>query len=247
MPDNPERGTWRQRFNQRATGSDIDSITGAPTDDAGLASLRMRFDTGGVYRKFAAGAANWIESHDEIPTLATYDLITGWKAESIPRMLAQTDQVTLVSGTMVVSRVYMAAGTVVSNLSFVTGGTGATGPTNQWLGLYDVNRVQLATTSDGGSGAIGTFTVFTRPIATVAAGAASNFTTTYSGWHYVGVNVTCSGTAPKLYGLPSNPPMNTAPGLGGTSNSSLTGPIAFPVTLTAVTFIGSPLAYLGVS
>jgi hypothetical protein len=179
--------------------------------------------------------------------MQTYDLISGWLAESLPRSLALIDQVTMVSGTLIMSRVYLRKGTPIGHLNYSTGSVGAASPTHSWLALYDSNRVQLATTSDLGSGAISTFTTPTTayPIAQIASGSASTFTTTYSGWHYIGFCVV-SGT-PKLYGLPSNPPMNQAPGLGGTSDTGQTGPPSFPHTAGAITFIGSPMAYLGAS
>lgn len=176
-------------------------------------------------------------------------LIAGWKGESFPRREASIDQVTMVSGTAVAAWVYFAKGTVLSNLAFSLGGTGATGPTHSWMRLSDSSRVQLAVTADGGSTPItATFSTLTLAIATIAAGASSTFTTTYSGWHLVELVVVCTGTPPKLYGLPSNPPMNQAPGLGGTTDTGLAGgPPGFPHTASAITFIGSPLAHLGAS
>lgn len=176
----------------------------------------------------------------------TYGLISGWLAESVPRCVILQDQVTLVSGTLVMARVYLPKGSVVKNLSFVTGGTGATTPTHSFLGLWDQNLVQLATTADAGAAAIGTFTTITYPLTTIASGASTSFITTYSGAYNIGLCVVASGM-PKLYGTSSNPATNQAPGLGGTSTTGLTGPPGFPSTATAVTFVGQGTAYFGAS
>lgn len=183
------------------------------------------------------------------PNLAqSYDPITGWVAESLPRTVALIDQVSssnYASGTLLLARVFLPKGTVVTGFGFSTGGTAAGTPTHSWMALYDSSRAQLATTADLTTAAIGTFSTPSRTVALTAAGSASSFTTTYSGLYYVGICVVAT-TVPSLYGLPSNPPMNQALGLAGTGNTSLTGPPGFPASAGTLTFIGKPMPYFGV-
>jgi hypothetical protein len=175
----------------------------------------------------------------------TYDLITGWIAESVDLELAQNISLALTSGTLALGRVFLPKGATVTGLGFSTSTTAAITPTHSWMGLYDSSRAQLATTGDLTTAAIPNFSTITRTIAQTAAGAATQFVTTYSGWYFVGLLVT-AGTMPNLYGLPSNPPMNQAPGRGGTGNTGLTGPPGFPASAGTLTFIGKELPYFGV-
>lgn len=62
MADNPERGDWRFRVNQRATGPIVDGGPGAPTADRNVGSVWMRQDGGpgtSFYVKESAGTGGW--------------------------------------------------------------------------------------------------------------------------------------------------------------------------------------------
>jgi hypothetical protein len=151
------------------------------------------------------------------------------------------------SGTLQVTAIFVPANTVVNNFNWVSGSTAASGPTHQWTALYDNNLNQLAISADGTSTAIAGNTLITYPVANVAAGASTTFTTTYGGLYYFGILVTVSTTMPTLMGATdaATTIKNIAPKLTGTSSTGLTTPTTFPTTAGAITATVSPFyAYL---
>jgi hypothetical protein len=179
---------------------------------------------------------------------------TNWTAESYPRGFTTSNSVpsagaTGATGTLRMTAVYLATGTVVNNLNVLIGGTGATAPTHFWMGLYDYNRNQLAVTADQTTAAISANTLYSLAIATTAAGSASSFTTTYSGMHYVGVMVIATTTLPTFCGPTSSVSGEYAiiipPILSGTSDTATGGPPAFSHTAAALS--GSEMIYVGTS
>jgi hypothetical protein len=55
----------------------------------------------------------------------------------------------LVSGRMTLAMIELQAGFTVSNITFVSGGTAATSPTNQMFGIYATSGARQAVTSNG--------------------------------------------------------------------------------------------------
>lgn len=96
------------------------------------------------------------------------------------------------SGTLYLIPVWLPAGKVLSNLSFVSV-TGITSPTHWWFMLMDSSRVGVARTADQTSTAWANNTLKTVAIAQTTAGAAATYTTLYNGLYYLGIMYT--GTA----------------------------------------------------
>ena len=80
------------------------------------------------------------------PTNATF-------AESIPRYLAGTDLSALTTQVMLTVGLPLNFGDVVTNLTFVSGGTGAGTPTNYWFALYSPAGALLSQSADATSAA----------------------------------------------------------------------------------------------
>lgn len=150
------------------------------------------------------------------------------------------------SGTLYFAPIWLPSGLTINSITFVTGTTGFSSLTNQWFVLLDNNRVQLAVTSNDGSTAWAAQAAKTLNIATIASGSSSTFTTTYTGYHNVGMMVTATAMSNMAGGGSSNAAIqNASPGFGG-ANTGLTTPQAFPFTAAAPTSAG-PLFYAYVS
>jgi hypothetical protein len=173
-----------------------------------------------------------------------YFLPDGAFAESFPRT-ASAASTTITSGTLWLAPIALPANVAIGHLAFISSSTGAVAPTHWWFGLYDKSRVQLATTSDQGSAAWGSFTLKSLAVATTAGGAASSFTTTYSGLYYVGM-VMAATTPVNLLGVNVSQSIfgTTPPILGGTSDTAQTTPPAFPHTAGAITPNNALYAYV---
>ena len=159
-------------------------------------------------------------------------------AETAPRSLFTSGATLGTSGTLLMAAVYIAQGTPVTKLAWMTGDAVGITSTHQWLGLYDSNRNQLAVTADQGSAPIALATFYQYPIATTAAGAATSFTTTYSGLYYIGY-VQVAAT-PAAYASPASFGGQAAlftipPIIYGSSDTGQTTPPGFPHTATALT------------
>lgn len=125
------------------------------------------------------------------------------------------------SGTIYLVAVYIACGTPVTNISFLTGtGTLKTGGTHGWYVLVDNNGVIRAVSADQTDAATtwGTAsTVYTLPVLTSTS---SVYTTTYSGIWRLGIMVANSGgTQPNLVATAA-----TAAGVSSTIGPALAGP-----------------------
>src|SRR5260370_40665533 len=71
----------------------------------------------------------------------------------------------MTSGTLYLTAIPLLAGTVVTNITYITGLTAASGPTHWWHGLYDSNLHQLAVTADQTPAAMPPRTAYTLPVA----------------------------------------------------------------------------------
>lgn len=87
-------------------------------------------------------------------------------AESIPRIAAASDLSALTTQVMLSVGLPLQAGEVVTSLSFISGDTGATTPTNWWFALYSPAGVLLAQTADQTSTAWAANTVKTVALGT---------------------------------------------------------------------------------
>lgn len=141
------------------------------------------------------------------------------------------------AGTLYLVPIWLPKGLVVSNISFCSGGTAAVSPTHWWFTLHDSSRVALARTADQTTTAWAANTVKTLAVAQTTAGAASSYTTTYNGLHYLGVMVTAS-TQPNLIGEGSvnDTLASVAPGFGGTDTGQTTPPTVTAGAFTAGAF-----------
>lgn len=144
---------------------------------------------------------------------------------TIPRDLATTNNLaSLTSGTLYLFGLYFPAGTKISNISFISGGTAAGTPTHQWFALYDKSLAKLQVTADDTTTAWGANTLKSLALA-------SPYTTTYDGMYYVGYMVAAT-TVPTLTGQGA---LQAVTGLGTslaiqTTSTGLTIPSGAPAT-----------------
>jgi parallel beta-helix repeat protein len=141
------------------------------------------------------------------------------------------------SGTLYLVPIWLPKGLVVSNISFASGSTAATTPTNWWFTLHNSSKVALARTADQTTTAWAANTVMTKAIAQTTAGSASSYTTTYAGLHYLGVMIKAT-TNPTLISEGSMPDVvaSPSPGLGGTDAGLSTPPTVTAGAFTAGAF-----------
>jgi hypothetical protein len=164
-----------------------------------------------------------------------YLLPAGAIAQTLPRHLGWVAY-TVNSGNLSLTAVNLPAGVTVGHITTASNTTAASAPLNWWYGLWDLNRVQLAVTADQLTTPFTANTAVTLAVASTAAGAATSFTTTYSGLHYVGfmMKATTLITLNRIQQA-QNAITSIAPIPGGVSTTSLTAPPAFPATATAIT------------
>jgi hypothetical protein len=151
----------------------------------------------------------------------------GTIAESFPRATtaATSSACPTATGVMYMTAVYIPAGVTITSISFMNGGTALATGTHQIFGLYDDNsgtssgtpRALLRGTSDDTSTAWAGTTAKTLNLT-------STYTTTRSGFYYVGVLIAAT-TIPTL--ACQNPAQQAAistvaPILHGTTGSALT-------------------------
>lgn len=171
----------------------------------------------------------------------TYSLPAGALAQTLLRGQFPNDSLSMIaSGRLSLAPLYLPEGLTLTSASFFTSGQGPIGPTNQWFGLFDEDRVPLRFTADD----------TTTPWAANAA-KTLNFTspieTTYEGLHYLGIMVACSGTVPTMRGMSTSTNIiNIAPILNGASSTGLTDPASCPNPAGAIT-VSSGLPYGWVS
>jgi hypothetical protein len=144
---------------------------------------------------------------------------------------------TLSSGTLQVTAMYLPAGVPVGHLAASTDGAGINGPTHWWFNLLDSSLNQLAVTADQTSTAWTLNTYKSLAVATIASGASTTFTPTYTGLYYFGMAATWSSSGPSIMGVVQTGTGITgqSPILCGQSDTGLTTPPGFPHTATAIT------------
>jgi hypothetical protein len=185
----------------------------------------------------AAGAAGLAADAKHIHPGRDYYLgLTGLLGETLPRSGQMNSPIQPTSGNLFLTALLLPAGAVIGHLATANSGTAASAPTHWWFGLYDNNLNQLAVTADQTSGAWAANTYKSLAVATIAAGASSTFTTTYTGLHYFGFMMT-AGTVVNVLGVIQNSTslLGQTPVLSGVSDTSQTTPPAFPHAATALT------------
>jgi hypothetical protein len=157
--------------------------------------------------------------------------------ETISRLGQVNSILTLASGTLQMTAMYLPANVTIGHLATSSGSVSASGPTHWWFGLYDSSLNQLAVTADQTSTAWSLNTYKSLAVATIASGASATFTTTYTGLYYFGIVETWSGTGSNLMGVSQTGIgiISQSPVLCGTSDTGQTTPPAFPHTATSIT------------
>ena len=159
--------------------------------------------------------------------------------ETTSRMRCGTSSAAMTSGVLYLVPIWLPKGTVVSNLSFITGSTAVGTPTNWWFTLHNSSRVALARTADQTTTAWAANTTKTLAVAQTTAGAASSYTTTYSGLHYLGIMVKAT-TMPTIIGEGSmSAGASSSPGFGDTNTGQTTPPTVTAGAFTAAAFGGT--------
>lgn len=144
---------------------------------------------------------------------------TGAISESFPRYLSSA-ALQGTTGTLRMVALWLPAGATITNILAVCNATAEAGGSHAFAALYDSSRALLRqSTDETGTGAVGASAAHTFALS-------SQFVTTYSGLHYVGMNVVAS-TMPGIICGPSSISAilaGVAPVLGGnTTDTGLTG------------------------
>lgn len=159
--------------------------------------------------------------------------------ESFPRYQCGTDNAIAATGVCHATAVPLQAGDVVTNITFVTGGTAAVAPTAGFVALYSPAGALIAQSADFGSTARAANTAYTVALAT-----AQLITT--PGLHYVVISFT-AGTVPTLRGISTgNAAVAGAIGLSAPvlaqTHGSAVGATA-PDTIATPTTVATPVYY----
>lgn len=113
--------------------------------------------------------------------------------ETFPRLIAGTDNAIGATGVAHATACPLQAGDVVTNITFITGGTAAGTPTAGFAALYSPAGDLLGQTADFGSTARAANTAYTVALATA-------YTVTSAGLFYVAISFTAT-TVPTLRGV----------------------------------------------
>lgn len=146
------------------------------------------------------------------------------------------------SGREILTLIYLTAGTLVSNITFFSGTTAATTPTNQWFSLRSSARALLAITADDTTTAWGANTKKTLAVS-------SPYTVPTSGLYYLGFMVAAAAVPTWLGAFQQHSVIALQPLiLTGTDNTNtgLTTPASAPATSAALG-VGSTIPYAYVS
>lgn len=161
--------------------------------------------------------------------------------ETMPRLMAGTDNAIGATGVCHATAVPLQAGDVVSNITFITGGTAAGTPTAGFAALYSsaATPALLAQTADFGSTARAANTAYTVALA-------SAVTITTPGIYYVVISFTAT-TVPTLRGASvGNATVAGAIGLSAKvlaqTHGSGVGATA-PATIATPTTVATPVYY----
>lgn len=166
-------------------------------------------------------------------------LRTGAIAETFPRHLGSANAGVLGSGRLSLVGIDLPINTVITSITFNAATTALSGGSNQWFGIFDLSRLMLRLTADDGATAWAASAEKTLALT-------STWRTTYSGIHYLGINVTAT-TVPSLAAMTASVISlpTRAPGVAGNCDSGLTNPASCPSTAASFASIGGvPWAYV---
>jgi hypothetical protein len=163
-------------------------------------------------------------------------LVTGAQAQTFDRYRAGGAEVRPPASDLYLTLIWLAAGTTINSITFMSGTVPATSPLHQWFGLYDVSGNQLALTTDDTSTAWPAATLKTLNIDQIASGHSTTYVTTATGAYYIGVMVNESGAMSWLgLGQASATIAQFTPVVAGLSDTAQSTRPAFPHVATAVT------------
>lgn len=133
------------------------------------------------------------------------------------------------TGKLTLAKITLAAGDLVTNLSYVSGSTAGVTMTNWWMGLWSPAGALLGVTADQTSGAIAANTLFTLALA-------SPYRVREGGLFRIGLCVAAS-TVPTVVGVTVPPPIVApAEGVGSEeTTATYTTPASAPATLPSLT------------
>lgn len=163
----------------------------------------------GAFRGNVRDDLSWLNSASRPDPTQTF-----YRA-NLPRMPLD-DVPALTSGVMTLVPVYLYEGDLVTNLTFISGGTAAVTPTNQWAALYSPGGALLGQSADKLTAAWAADTA-------VSFALASPYRVTRPGLYWAAISV-AAATVPSLVGTQAAKPVLTGEGnLSQTSGSGLTG------------------------
>lgn len=131
---------------------------------------------------------------DPLPVGVLTTAATQPYAQTFDRRFATGAAYQTVSGTMVITAIWLPAGKVVTAISLVSGATGEAGGTNLWVALFrgDTKALLAQSTNDTGATSFAANTCLRKALATAQ-------TLPYTGLYYIGYCSTNSaGTNPTL-------------------------------------------------
>lgn len=165
---------------------------------------------------------------------------TGAISETMPRVAFQGAYQTLVAGQMQLMAIPLTAGTVVTNIVFMSGSTAGASMTNQWFALYSPALAKIAVTNDALTAAWAANTE--KSLALSAA-----YTIPTDGLYYIACMV-AGTTPPSLLGATALNTVygNLAPVLAArdTTNTGRTNPASAPATTTLAASASFLYAYV---
>lgn len=170
------------------------------TAPAAPASGGVKYGYGnGAFWKDPSGAVATMLSPSEFSASPS-----GCLGETVPRYAVSSAAVAIGGNTGIVmfNAAWFPAGTTVTNINWVTGGTAATSPSHWWLGLLDSAGTQRGHTADQTTGAIAANTLITKPLA-------APYQATYTGLYYFTVSVTATAN-PTSSGIAVSPAAGVA-------------------------------------
>ncbi len=169
---------------------------------------------------------------------------TGAIGETFPRLgttLNTLASSNFISGRLHLTALWLPKDALVSSITYLTGGTGFTTPTNQWFALLNSSRSYLRSTSNDGSTAWAANTAKTLSLS-------SPLVIPSSGLYYVGIAVTAATMAAIIGVLSVGAGLNATelpPIMNGISSTGLTTPVADGTTAAAITGqLATPYAYV---
>lgn len=174
----------------------------------------------------------------------SFQQFSGSVFETLPRQLCSSTGLGLVSGQLNLFGISLPKKMPIKRIGFTSSRNRALG-NNLWYSLHDANRNLLAVTADAGAVAWVSNETKILPIAQIAAGAATEFDTTYAGLHYIGIMDKVTTTTVAPYSVPGP---STFWGTGGGSpgpalaigaDTGLSGPPAFPFTAALNLLLGN--------